>query len=77
MFCFHQTFTTHPVVCIQILGLGEIVDYTQTALIYDQHTLHQLTFTLFPTIYLSVMLILYTHLFYCSIYLMFFLYSFL
>ena len=62
--CLYLVFTTHPVVCIQIFGLGGIVYYTQTEIIYKQHTLHQLIFTISLTIYLSVMLILFTQLFY-------------
>ena len=37
-------FTTHPVLCIQMFGLGVIVYYTQTELIYKQHTLHSIDF---------------------------------
>ena len=40
--CLYLIFTTHPVVCILIFGLGEIFFYTKTELIYKQHTLHQL-----------------------------------
>ena len=48
--CLYLVFITHPVVCIEIFGLGGIVYYIQTELIYKQHTLHQLTFTISLTI---------------------------
>ena len=60
--CLYLVFTIHPVVCIQIFGLGELVNYNQTELIYKQHTLHQLIFTISLTIYLFVILILFTQL---------------
>ena len=53
----HLIFTAQPVVCIIIFGVDGIVYYTQTELIYNQHTLHPLIFTIFFTIYSLVMLI--------------------
>ena len=56
--CLYLIFTTHPGVCILIFGLGVVVYYTQTELIYNQHTLHQLIFTIFLTIYFICTIIL-------------------
>ena len=50
--CLYLIFTTHPVVCILIFGLGEIVFYTKTELIYKHHTLHQLKTILAKTVIL-------------------------
>ena len=58
--CLFLIFTTHPVVLILIFRLGGIIYFTQTELIYIQHTLHQLIFTIFLTLYCSAMLILFT-----------------
>ena len=57
--CVYLLFTTHPVGCIQILEIRGIVDYTQTGLLSNLPILHHLNFTIFPTIYASVMLILF------------------
>ena len=66
-------FTTHSVVCIEIFGLGGIVYYTQTELIFNQHTiqLHQLIFTIFldvDIIYTLILLIVFIQCILCCNY---------
>ena len=64
--CLYLVFTTHPVVCLQMFGLGGIAYYTSTVLTYDLYSFiyMNLIFTIVLIIYSSVMLIQFTLTFY-------------